>query len=455
MAERNGRETSTLYFHWYTRLMLLVALGTYFWLRAGSEGFLEGYLIIGPIAGYLLITMLVGMGKGARNPHFITLGVLCDALIFGLLSSYLQFSPSLLLFYALVVVSYSLVPIGTSLVYLTSLYVVGVALGFITHQQSDTLQLFDWTPADAIPAFITVALAISGIRLLRVNHSQLKAELDELQDSQSTLKLKNYQIAKYLPAPLREKLNRQKEVEKASQRKKLTVFFSDLVGFSQLSEEMEPNDLAKILDDYLTAMAEVADHYGGTVDKFIGDGIMIFFGDPKTRGTKEDAQACVAMAVEMRRRMNLLQIQWRQEGIDRQLAVRMGINSGFCTVGNFGSNDRMNYTALGTEVNLASRLESAAQPGEILVSSSAYLLVQEKWQCTSRGDIRVKGFADAIPVYAVSDKRADSDESVDYLNFSTSGFSIHMDMAAIKEYDRKKVLLAMQKTSEIIKRGFR
>ena len=127
---------------------------------------------------------------------------------------------------------------------------------------------------------------------------------------------------------------------------------------------MEPNELARVLDDYLSAMAEVADQFGGTFDKFIGDGIMIFFGDPKTQGTKEDAQACVAMAVEMRRRMNLLQIQWRREGIDRQLAVRMGINSGFCTVGNFGSNDRMNYTALGTEVNLASRLESAAKPGE-------------------------------------------------------------------------------------------
>ena len=136
------------------------------------------------------------------------------------------------------------------------------------------------------------------------------------------------------------------------------------MGFSQLSEEMEPNELARVLDDYLSAMAEVADQFGGTFDKFIGDGIMISFGDPKTQGTKEDAQACVAMAVEMRRRMNLLQIQWRREGIDRQLAVRMGINSGFCTVGNFGSNDRMNYTALGTEVNLASRLESAAKPGE-------------------------------------------------------------------------------------------
>ena len=227
------------------------------------------------------------------------------------------------------------------------------------------------------------------------------------------------------------------------------------MGFSQLSEEMEPNELARVLDDYLSAMAEVADQFGGTVDKFIGDGIMIFFGDPKTQDTKEDAQACVAMAVEMRRRMNLLQIQWRQEGIDRQLAVRMGINSGFCTVGNFGSNDRMNYTALGTEVNLASRLESAAKPGEILISSSTFLLIQEKWQCSSRGDIRVKGFSDPVPVYSVSDKRADSDESVDYLNLSTEGFSIYMDVNEIADYDRKKVLAAMQKASEIIKRGFR
>ena len=381
--------------------------------------------------------------------------VLLDAFLFGSLGLYQHFSPSIFWFLALTLTVYGLVRINTSILYYLAVFVVGVALAFRSHNALNQSGLLGWSAADATQAALLVYFALTGILVLRKQHLRLQGDLDTLNSTQAALKLKNYEIAKYLPGPLREKINRIKEVELRSSRKRLTVFFSDLVGFSQLSEEMEPNDLAHILDSYLSAMADVADNYGATVDKFIGDGIMIFFGDPKTKGAKEDAEACVAMAVEMRRRMNLLQIQWRQEGIDRSLAVRMGINSGFCTVGNFGSHDRMNYTALGTEVNLASRLETAAEPGEILVSSSTYLLVRDRYLCKSRGDVRVKGFADPIPVYSVSDRRADVDQAVDYLNYSSQGFSIYMDVAEIPSYDRKRVVEAMQKASEIIKRGFR
>ena len=276
-----------------------------------------------------------------------------------------------------------------------------------------------------------------------------------LQKNQAGLKLRNYEISKYLPAPLRERISRTKQVKASTSRKKLTVFFSDLVGFSQMSEEMEPNDLSRILDSYLSEMADIADQYGATVDKFIGDGIMIFFGDPKTKGTKQDAETCVAMAQDMQRRMNLLQIKWRQEGIDRNLQVRMGVNTGFCTVGNFGSNDRMNYTAVGTEVNLASRLETACTPGEVLISSSTFLLIQDKYVCKSRGDVQVKGFAEPVPVFTAVGNRADMDSAKDYLNYSSAGFSINIDTEAIPNYDRKKVLEALQSANELIQRNFR
>jgi len=122
----------------------------------------------------------------------------------------------------------------------------------------------------------------------------------------------------------------------------------------------------------------------------------------------------------------------------------MGVNTGFCTVGNFGSNDRMNYTAVGTEVNLASRLETACTPGEVLISSSTYILIQEKYVCKDSGDVKVKGFAEPVPVFTALGTRKDLDKATDYLNYSSAGFSINIDTDAIPNYDRKKVLEALK-----------
>ncbi len=98
--------------------------------------------------------------------------------------------------------------------------------------------------------------------------------------------------------------------------------------------------------------------HGGTVDKFIGDAILVFFGDPETKGAVEDAKACLRMAMDMQRRLGELKAKWRGEGTEEPFLVRMGINTGFCNVGNFGSNDRMDYTIIGAEANLAARLQS-------------------------------------------------------------------------------------------------
>ena len=167
------------------------------------------------------------------------------------------------------------------------------------------------------------------------------------------------------------------EVMVASSRKKLTVFFSDIAGFTETADKLESEDLTKLLNHYLTEMSQIALKYGATIDKYVGDAIVIFFGDPETRGVKEDALACVKMAIAMRKRMLELGSVWRDSGIENPLRVRIGINTGYCTVGNFGSEDRMDYTIIGGGVNLASRLESAATPGEILVSYATYAHVKE------------------------------------------------------------------------------
>ena len=123
---------------------------------------------------------------------------------------------------------------------------------------------------------------------------------------------------------------------------------------------MELEDLTQLINHYLTEMAQIALTYGATADKYVGDAIMIFFGDPQTRGVKEDARACVEMAIAMQRRMDELGAIWRDAGIEHPLRCRIGIHTGYCTVGNFGSEDRMDYTIIGGPVNLASRLEHEA-----------------------------------------------------------------------------------------------
>src|SRR5215831_10982470 len=134
--------------------------------------------------------------------------------------------------------------------------------------------------------------------------------------------------------------------------------------------------------------------------KYIGDAIMIFFGDPETRGVAEDALACVKMAVAMQKRIRQLAAIWRDAGIERPLTCRMGIHTGYCTVGNFGSEDRVSYTVVGSGVNLASRLEHEAPPGEILISYETFAHVKDEISCEEVGKM---GIAYPVTTYRVVD----------------------------------------------------
>ncbi len=184
-------------------------------------------------------------------------------------------------------------------------------------------------------------------------------------------------LSKYLSPQVFESIfSGKQEVRIASQRKKLTVFFSDIVSFTETTSNLEAEELSNLLNHYLTEMSKIALEHGGTIDKYVGDAILIFFGDPESQGVKEDAKACVQMAIAMQRRMRELEQEWRDRGLERPLHIRIGINTGFCTVGNFGSQDRMDYTIIGNEVNLASRLESSVELGGILMAHETYSLVK-------------------------------------------------------------------------------
>ena len=148
-------------------------------------------------------------------------------------------------------------------------------------------------------------------------------------------------------------------------------------------------------------MSKIAHEHGATVDKFIGDAILAFFGDPETKGTREDAQACVAMAIAMQRRMVELNMEWRRRGIEQPFQARMGINTGFCNVGNFGSADRMDYTIIGAEANLAARLEQIAEPGGIVMSYETYAHVEDEVRARPLAPISLKGISREVIPYVV------------------------------------------------------
>jgi class 3 adenylate cyclase/phosphoglycerate-specific signal transduction histidine kinase len=234
--------------------------------------------------------------------------------------------------------------------------------------------------------------------------TELKQRENQLAEKSRALEQLSNQLAKYLSPQVYESIfTGKQEVKIASRRKELTVFFSDIAGFTETSDRLESEDLTRLLNHYLTEMSQIAISYGATIDKYVGDAIVIFFGDPDTRGVKEDAFACVEMAIAMRKRMLELQDVWRTSGIEKPLQCRIGINTGYCTVGNFGSEDRMDYTIIGGGVNLASRLEAAATPGEILISFETYANIRDRIHCEERGHISVKGIAYPVATYQVVD----------------------------------------------------
>jgi adenylate cyclase len=193
-------------------------------------------------------------------------------------------------------------------------------------------------------------------------------------------------------------------------RKRLSVLFVDLEGFTRLMDTADEFLVAGMLNRYFEVMTEVAAEYGGTINKFMGDGAMVFFGDARSEGAVMDAVASVEAAMEMRVRFELLSGQWQGSG-GAPLHLRMGIHTGYCLLGNFGCAARRDYTALGSVVNLASRLEGLARRGEILISSDTRRLVASRIDCANRGQMAVKGFSEPVSTFSVNGLSGNTDDS--------------------------------------------
>ena len=233
-------------------------------------------------------------------------------------------------------------------------------------------------------------------------------------------------LAKYLSPQIHEQIfSGKQDAEVKSTRKKLTVFFSDIVGFTDISDELESEEMTNLLNFYLNEMSQIALKFGGTIDKYIGDALMIFFGDPESEGPEKDARKCVEMALEMQKLMNELKGHWgKHYSLKKDLQIRIGINTGFCTVGNFGSLERLDYTAIGSTVNLASRLEGLAGPGAILISEDTHSLVANLFNFQTPKDVEVKGFLRKIKCFKLDQVDMLKD---DVLYINGRGFEIKIN----------------------------
>ena len=187
-------------------------------------------------------------------------------------------------------------------------------------------------------------------------------------------------------------------ITSAGQKKELTMMFTDIKGFTSYSAKAKPDQIQQMLNEYFDAMVEIVFRHGGTVDKFMGDGLMVFFGDPESQ--PDNALRCVRAAIDMQRKVREIRERWVSEG-KMPLQIRIGVNTGQVIVGNMGSARRLSYTVIGSDVNLAQRLESNSPVNGILISHATYEKVKDFVQTRPRGPIQVKGLDEPVSVHEV------------------------------------------------------
>jgi adenylate cyclase len=269
-------------------------------------------------------------------------------------------------------------------------------------------------------------------RLMRLsdnNERQLNEAAQVIAQKNNELEALSTKLSKYLSPQIYNSIfTGAQNVEIASSRKKLTIFFSDVVNFTETTDKLESEELTNLLNHYLTEMSNIALRFGATIDKYIGDAIMVFFGDPESKGAKEDARACVQMAVAMIQRMGELHNEWQELGAERPFQIRIGINTGYCTVGNFGSEDRMDYTIIGNMVNMTARLQSQAGVNGILLGHETYALVKDVVAAEEQTPITVKGFAEPIRCYKVLGLHDDAAREAQIIREEQDGFKFMLDL---------------------------
>lgn len=435
---------------WFRALICFSAAGTlasqYNWLNVNP---IYGITIAGLLGYIYLAYHLIKHSTEERIQHLASWLERIDAAIVGVVLTLIDYSLLPTLLFLTMVQFNALLTGGLKKMIQDNLALAaGIFLGLLAHQPQ-------WALTGKLEISAASIIGITAYFCLAAYYifqqiQQANNAANQLHRQLEVQRMRTYNLSRYLPQAVWEAINQDKGKALATDRKHMTVFFSDIKDFSQLAEELEPEALTDLLNCYLTEMSKIINHYGGTLDKFMGDGMMVFFGDRDSKGAKADAVRCVSMALAMRKKMKELQQVWFNQGIKKPMQIRIGINTGFCTVGTFGTSYHRDYTALGTQVNLASRLESVAQPGEILVAWETWSLIKDVIMCRDKGEVRVKGFSHPVKVYQVINLRKELGGNQSYFEHNGEGFSLHLDLERVRNYDKERVLKALEEVSKAL-----
>jgi len=280
---------------------------------------------------------------------------------------------------------------------------------------------------------------------VRERTGELRATNVLLEEKNRYLETLSAKISKYLSPQIYNSIfSGERDVKVGAQRKKLTILFCDIVGFTSSSDSMEAEELATIINSYFREMTKIALAHGATIDKYMGDAIMLFYGDPESRGAREDALAAVRTAIAMQKRLAELRMEWRDKGLERPFHMRVGINTGYCTVGNFGSDERMDYTIIGAEVNLASRLQSTARPGDVIIAYETYAMVKDLVLCEAQEPLNVKGMANPVQTYRVIGFYGQIDVSQALIREERDSFKLTINLESISETDKSYAISTLE-----------
>ncbi|MDN3452665.1 MULTISPECIES: adenylate/guanylate cyclase domain-containing protein [unclassified Psychrobacter] len=320
---------------------------------------------------------------------------------------------------------------------------VSVITGIVFYYVSVTLSSTEidchnsWLPPTILLASMTVILC--QFRRVYQEYMGYKVSAHKIGGRLNTMVSVINKLTRFIPPQIWEPIVKSDSpVTVSNKRAKLTIMFSDIVGFTELSDSLSSDNLADILNTYMNCMTSIADKHGAVLDKFIGDGMVCFFGEPDSRGSRQDALNCVAMAIDMRREMRTLRQKWRLMGFEG-LYIRIGITTGYCHVGNFGSNNRLSYTMIGKEANLASRLESRADKDQILVSESTYDYICHNYECQYVNAFQLKGFDEKVNAWQVFDPNANKGHLSKWVDHTLPGFNLHLNFRDMKDNDYQDI----------------
>ena len=352
-------------------------------------------LLLGHLRGFIPMLRPIFMQTTAATLCMTGFAIIKLGLIFTGTAGGIGIALMLQIFYA----PFMRITAGWAMLALTPSVAYGVYL-IIQSVDAGTLSMTSAVFFGTVP--VMALLTVGFVNLMHDRRSRY-AYRDKLviEHQKALLEQAQGQIRRYMPPAVAKQIIAGNEASIAEpKRQRLTVLFCDIAGFTDMADRVEPEVMTEVLNEYMSSMANLIEQHGGTLNEFAGDGFMALFGAPDAMAPEDQVRSAVAAASEMQAKMPQLNEQWRKLGLGSELKVRIGINTGMVSVGSYGSQGRMTYTAIGLQTNIASRIESKAAAGETLISDASYQLIHDEINCEARGEVECKGVHFPVKVYA-------------------------------------------------------